>query len=216
MKVKNDFPKIDTVIRKLKDYVRYFERKQEELKTSTDERAKKQCEFRLKYVDDFIKSIENYLDSVCNGDARIEKFRISTDDIKAIQDAIEQEDRLRTARHSAVITNMIMIDRTCKRENMEMVFDYADEFVDSYSSLLPNSVAEKSRMTERERIKRRELGNFGLYIAASVTAGMVMEDREIREFANCEGDVPKVDTNTFTKVKDNSKGVKRNMNIILE
>lgn len=216
MKVKNDFPKIDTVIRNLKDYVRYFEKKQGELKTSTDERAKKLCEFSLKYVDEFIDSIQKYLDSVCNGDDRIEKFRMATDDVAQIQDAIEQEDKLRTSRHSAVIKSMVMIDRACKRENMELVFNYADEFIQDYASLMPNTLQEKSKMSERERIKRRELGNFGLYIAASVTAGLTMDDREIREFANCEGDVPKVDTDVFRNVKAKSSGVKRNIDIMLE
>jgi hypothetical protein len=63
------------------------------------------------------------------------------------------------------------------------------------------------------------MGNFGLYIAAAVTAGVSREaaeitDEDLREFANCEGDSVKVNTDVFYKVKDNSKALKRNVNVI--
>lgn len=218
MKVKNDFPNVDKVLRKLKEFSTHFKELQQ---TSKEKDEIEDCEFALKFVESFVNSIEKYLDSVCNGDIRIQRIKESTSNIEDIQYAIESEDKMRTLNHSAIITDMAMIDRMADIYGLERVFDYAEEFDKDYTKLTPSSIKEKQQMTERQRIKRRELGNFGLYIAAAVTAGVSREaaeitDDDLREFANCEGDSVKVDTNIFYKVKSNSNALKRNVKIMLD
>ena len=134
-----------------------------------------------------------------------------------------QLDEMRTTWHSQIIRNMSIIDNVSKTRGLPKVFDYAEEFENCISKLTPNVKDKKAKanMTERERIKRRELGNFGLYIAASVTVGLDMSDREMRDFASCEDDnVYKRSDNmreAYYNVQDRlkklgTKKVTRNMN----
>lgn len=215
MKVNNDFPNVDKVLRKLKEFTNFFREKQNDC----DKTELEDCEFSESLVEEFVGAIEKYMDSVCNADTRIRKIRESTSDLEEIQYAVEREDKMRTNHHSDIITNMIMIDRMADIYKLPRVFDYAEEFDKDFSRLIPSSIEEKKEMTERERIKRREMGNFGLYIAAAVTAGVSREaqnitDDDLREFANCEGDTVNANSDVFYKIKSNSQGLKRNINYI--
>lgn len=214
MKVKNDFPNVDKVLRKLKELNEYV------TKTIEENNENSIAKYALEYIKGFVISIERYLDSVCNADMRIAKVRESTRDSQVIRDAIQEEDKLRSDYHSEIIVNMVMIDRCAEKLGLSRVFDYAEEFQNQYTLLTAHTVEEKARMTERQRIKRREMGNFGLYIAAAVTAGVSREaaeitDDDLREFANCDGDKVSVNTDIFRRVKENSHSLKRNMDIII-
>lgn len=215
MKVDNDFPNVDRVLAKLKEFINYCE---ERMKTNPTEQAF--LTRAVGFVDDFIDAVGKYLDSVCNGDDRIAKFRNTGADTREVQAMVTEEDRTRTANHSAIIMNMLMIDRIASRFGLQKVFDYAEEFQDDFSVLTPSTVEEKAQMSERARIKRRELGNFGLYIGASVTAGMSREhfinDDEAREFASCEDDTVKASRTVLKKVQASAKGYKSNIESILE
>lgn len=217
MKVKNDFPNADKVLRKLKQYVEFFNKRKEE---QEDELEKEECEDSLTYVDDYIKAIEKYLDSVCNDDERIAKFQEKSSETKQIQEYTQELDNKRTGYHSSIIISMSRIDRRAERYGIEKVFDYSEEFEKEFSRLIVSNIDEKDKMSERERIKRRELGNFGLYIAATVTAGVSKEymisDDEAREFASCESDNVSCDIEILKKVKASSKRVKNNMESIIE
>lgn len=214
MKVKNDFPAVDRVLSKLRELVKVSEDKIN--KNLPDAKLAK---LALDYVDEFIESIGNYLDAVCNTEDRIAKFKNSGADIGEIQEMISSEDAKRTSYHSKIIMTMVMIDRISEKLGVQKVFDYAEEFQGDASRLTPSTAEEKAKMTERERIKRREMGNFGLYIAASVTAGMSREymisDDEARQFASCEGDTVEVAPVIMKKVKLGSKGLKNNMDNII-
>ena len=214
MRVDNNFPNVDSVLRKLKEYVDFFE----ERKRTHPEEAQI-CDSNLHLVDDFIEAVGKYLDSVCNGDDRISKVRNSGAEPREIREKVAEEDKARTEYHSAIIINMILIDRMAEGQGLRRVFDYAEEFQHDFFSLTPNSVEEKAEMTERQRVKRRELGNFGLYIGASVTAGMSKEhlisDEEAREFASCEDDKVQASQAVMWKVKAASKGYKNNMDQII-
>ena len=215
MKVDNDFPDVDRVLRKLKELVRYCEERM-----NTHPAEKGTCQMAINLVDGFIDAVGKYLDSVCNGDDRIAKFRNSGADIKEVQDMISAEDRARTLHHSDIIMKMIMIDRVSSVLGLPKVFDYAEEFQDSFSDLTPSTPEEKSKMSERARIKRREMGNFGLYIGASVTAGMQKEhfisDDEARIFASCEDDTVKASPVVLGKVKSSTKSYKKNIDRIIK
>ena len=210
MRVKNDFPNVDGVLRKLKEFSQYFQNQGKE-----DPLA----ETAMQTIEEFINAIQNYLDSVCNAQDRIAKARrtCNTEDLQYI---IESEDSKRTLYHSEIISSMVFIDRLATAVGLKKVFDYAEEFQDSFDQLTPNTVEEKLRMPERARIKRREMGNFGLYIGASLTAGMdkkyMISDDEAREFAGCESDNVDVDTTVYDKVKDTSNKFKRNIAEVLE
>ena len=214
MEVKNDFPDVDRVLKKLKNYVDFYE---ERKVTQPSEKAF--CESALQLVDRFIDAIGKYLDSVCNGDDRISKIRNSGADIKEIQEMVSAEDKMRSVNHSEIITTMLMIDRLASKLGQQRVFDYGEEFQDNFFPLIASSVEEKAKMSEKARIKRRELGNFGLYIGASVTAGMskdhLISDEEAREFASCEGDKQKSSPEIMREVKFGAKGLKNNMNNLL-
>jgi len=214
--VKNYFPDVDRVLSKLKQYVRFFEEKKG--KEIDEDEAKE----NLNEVDEFIEAIQKYLDSVCNDENRIEKFKRQRDSVEEIQQYIEELDNKRTRYHSSIISSMIRIDRIATRNGIAKVFDYAEEFEKEYSALIPNTIEGKQKMTERERIKRRELGNFGLYIAASVTVGLEMSDKEMRDFASCEEEITDEEKSmnvrrAFQMVKSSSKiaHVSRNMNDML-
>lgn len=216
MKVNNNFPNVDKVLKKLKEFTNFFREK----RNNANELELEDCEFAEDFVEKFVSSIEKYLDSVCNADIRIRKIKESTSDIKEVQYAVQREDQMRTGHHSNIISSMIMIDRMADIYKLPRVFDYAEEFDKDFSRLTPSSIEEKREMTERERIKRREMGNFGLYIAAAVTAGVSREaqnitDDDLREFANCEGDTVNANSDVFYKIKSNSQGVKRNINYII-
>jgi len=218
MKVKNDFPNVDSVLRKLKGFSSYFKDKK---RNTQDIEELEDCEFSLSFVESFVNAIEKYLDCVCNEDMRIQKMRENIKNSEELKDAIQNDDNNRTRTHSEIITNMIMIDRMSDLYGLKRVFDYAEEFDKDYSLLTPSTIEEKQKMTERQRIKRREMGNFGLYIAAAVTAGVSREakdisDNDLREFANCEGDNSKTDSNIFYRVKSHSHSLKRNVNIMLD
>lgn len=214
MRVDNNFPDVDRVLSKLRQYVNSFEEKKK-----TNLQAKSDCESALSLVDSFITAVGKYLDSVCNGPDRISKFRNSGTDTKEIQEMISAEDKARSTYHSDIIMNMLMIDRIASRNGLQRVFDYAEEFQDNFFPLIASTVEEKSKMSERARVKRRELGNFGLYIGASVTAGMskdyLISDKEAREFASCEDDFVKASPEVITKVKLGSYGYKKNMDDML-
>lgn len=215
MKVDNNFPDVDRVLSKLRQFVKYFDDRK-----ITHPAEKATCESALGLVDSFIDAIGKYLDSVCNGPRRIFELRNSAADIKEKQEMISAVDKVRSTNHSDVIMNMLMIDRVASRLGLPMVFDYAEEFQDNFFPLIASTVEEKAKMTERARIKRRELGNFGLYIGASVTAGMNKEyfitDEEAREFASCEDDYIKASPDIIKKVTLGSKGYKNNMKQIIE
>ena len=108
----NNFPNIDTVIRNLKSFVTNFKEKEKE---SNDERERHIAKMSLETVDDYINSIGRYLDSVCNTDSRIQRFKDKTDDAERIKDYVSELDRDRTRAHSTIISSMAMIDRICKR-----------------------------------------------------------------------------------------------------
>lgn len=213
MKVENNFPDIDKVLRNLKDFVSFLKESKE---NSQEELDKEIAEDGLKKVEDFTESISNYLDNICNGPKRIEREKEKTDDLDAIRDFIENEDKKRTSNHSRIIMSMIMIDRYAQMYKRDLVFGYEEEYLKDYSHLIANSPEEKSKMSERDRIKRRELGNFGLYIAAGVTAGLELDEKEIRDFASAESDSRKCDPLTLRKVTEKSSGVKTNMDAILK
>lgn len=183
MRVKNDFPDVDRVLSKLRQYVAFFEDKKGKEVDEED------ANFYLEQVDDFISAIENYLDSVCNDEDRIMRFREQHDSPEDIVEYVQDLDNKRTRYHSNIISNMIMIDKVSKMHGLFKVFDYAEEFEDSFVPLTPKTIEQKRQMTERQRIKRREMGNFGLYIAASVTVGLDMPDKEMRDFASAETEV---------------------------
>lgn len=215
MKVDNNFPDVDRVLSKLRQLVRYCEERM-----TTYPAEKETCKTILELVDSFIEAIGRYLDSVCNGDDKIAKFRNSGADIKEVQEMIAAEDKLRTLNHSEIIKNMIMIDRLSLMLGLNKVFDYAGKFQDSFFELLPSTPEEKSKMSEEARVTRRQMGNFGLYIGASVTAGMSKEhlisDDEAREFASCEDDVIKASPAVMGKVKAGVKGYKKNIENIIK
>ena len=224
MRVENDFPKADKVLRNLRYFVSHFTKKLEEEKnkpeTEKNEREIKKCEIAIRLASDYTSAIANYLDSVCNAEIRIAKARIEEKDPSEIRELIAEEDRVRTNNHSDVIFTMVKIDNFADMEKLDKVFDFAGEFYNDYNVLMPQSIDEKKRMSEAARIKRREMGNFGLYIAATVTAGMDMEhmitDDEARNFASCEGELQKTDDDTYMKIRASSGKVKRNMENILE
>jgi len=180
MSVKNNFPNIDSVLRKLRDYVRFFEEKKG--KEIDEEEANEY----LGEVDDFINSIEKYLDSVCNDERKLEQFKSKTDSREEIQSYMGELDDKRTGYHSSIISQMAIIDRIAQAFGLNKVFDYLDEFEKNVGPLVASSWKDKSKMSPREREKRRELGNFGLYIAAGVSVGLEMSDKEIRDFSSCE------------------------------
>ena len=204
MKVKNDFPDVDRVLSKLRRYVAFFEEKKG---TEIDE---EEANENLEEVDKFIHAMEKYLDSVCNDEDRIRKFKEKRDSVEEIQNYIVELDNRRTRQHSTIIETMILIDRECRRREMPPVFDYAEEFENNYAVLTPTTQKEKSKMTERQRIKRREMGNFGLYIAASVTVGLDMPDKEMRDFASAETEV--VDSNKAQEIRQAYDIVKNRIN----
>lgn len=218
MRVENDFPKVDTVLRKLKEFVEFFDKKSQ---TETDEKEIKKCKFAKYLVEEYTSSIASYLDSVCNAEIRIAQATINSTDLKEVQNLIQEEDKRRTMYHSSVIQTMIQIDTFAQREGIDKVFDFAGEFEKDYNILMPETIEEKKRMPEAARIKRREMGNFGLYVAASITAGIEREDQyrinddEARNFAACEGELQKTDNDTYMKVRVASKKVKRNMEDII-
>lgn len=215
MKVNNNFPNVDRVLAKLREFVKVCE-----ARANSSSQDKDICKNALGLVDAFVDSIGRYLDSVCNGDDRIARFRSTGPDTKELQEMVAAEDSARTSNHSNIIINMIMIDRIASRLGLQRVFDYAEEFQNDFFSLTPSTPEGKSKMSERARVKRRELGNFGLYIGASVTAGMSKEhlisDEEAREFASCEDDVVKASPEIMQKVKMASRGYKKNMDSIIE
>ena len=222
MRVKNDFPDVDRVLSKLRNYVRTLEQKKEAEK---DPEEKEWIQEDMHYVDDFITAISRYLDSVCNGEDRIERANQQYSEVEDIQAIVKMEDEKRTLYHSNIIRTMMMIDKTALSYGIDKVFDYSGEFT-NFSQLTPNSPEEKSRMSMEARIKRREMGNFGLYIAASVTAGInkniMLTDDEARTFASCESDniintlQAKTNKEIYDKVKENSKIVRKNIEKILE
>lgn len=216
MKVKNDFPNADRVLGKLRGFVQHFEtKKQNSQETATVDA----CDRALKLVDDYINAIERYLDSVCNSEDRIARVRQTANDIEEVQAFIQSEDQTRTTNHSSIIRAMIVIDRIAARNGLSKVFDYAEEFEQDYTKLTPITVQQKSEMTERARVKRREMGNFGLYIAASVTAGInkefMISDDEARQFAGCESENLRGDIELQRKVKMSAKGLEKNMENII-
>lgn len=217
MKVKNDFPNADVVLRRLREYVSFFEEKK---KKATDSTQIEDCEYLLKHVDNFITAISNYLDSVCNASDRIQRARQECNDVADIRSTVQTEDENRTRYHSTIIRTMVMIDRVAIKYGLAKVFDYAGEFEKNYAALTPNTIQEKSKMPEAARVKRREMGNFGLYIAATVTAGMnkdiMLTDDEARQFASCESGDLSPDHKLYQKVKESSKGVKKNMEDIVK
>ena len=75
---------------------------------------------------------------------------------------------------------MTIIDRISEQNGLPKVFDYAEEFEKNVGPLLAQNWKDKQRMNAREREKRREIGNFGLYLAAGVTVGLEMDDKEIK------------------------------------
>ena len=216
MKVQNDFPKADTVLRRLREYVSFF---QEKLKTAKGEEAKR-YQYYIKHASDYTSAIAAYLDSVCNDEFRIAKVRENAQSREEIQYYIERLDATRTSNHSAVIRTMISIDRTAVKFGLERIFGCAIEYETEWGCLTPSSIDEKKQMTEEQRIKRREMGNFGLYIAASVTAGMsrdyMISDDEARNFADCEGERQKTDSEVYSKVKSTTGTLKKNMEDIIE
>ena len=183
MSVKNNFPNIDSVLRKLREYVRFFEEKKG--KEIDEEEAKE----NLAEVDTFIEAIENYLDSVCNDEKRVEKFKSRTYSREDIQNYISELDDKRTRNHSSIISQIAIIDRIAQTYGLNKVFDYLEEFEKNTAPLLANSWKDKKGMSSRAREKRRELGNFGLYIAAGVSVGLEMSDKEIRDFSSCEVEI---------------------------
>ena len=220
MKVENNFPKSDRVLYKLKQFSKFFEEKQ---KQQISEEEMDDCESAMNAVDNYIDAIERYLDSVCNAEDRISQARKEAEkkgDNEELIYVIKREDDRRTVNHSSIILSMTMIDRLAKKYNIEKVFDYAEEFEHESGKIAVMSGEEKAKLTSRERTKRRELGNFGLYIAASVTAGMskehMIDDDEAREFANTETGENKSDPEIRRKVKESSINLKRNMERIIE
>jgi len=174
----------------------------------------------LNTVEDFINAIQKYLDSVCNAEDRISRARQTCNNTEDIKYVIESEDSNRTRYHSQIITSMILIDRISTLKGLGKVFDYAEEFQNDFASLTPNSIEEKAKMSPRARIKRREMGNLGLYIGASLTAGMSKEfmitDDEAREFASCESDIVNPDRTIYGKVKQSSRKFEDNIRSALE
>ena len=223
MKVKNDFPDVDKVLNKLRIFVATLT---EKMKKEVDEEEKEDIEFYLKQVDEFIVSIEKYLDSVCNDEYKIARYKEQNDSRDDIQKYIMELDERRTRYHSNIISSMVLIDRASKRYGLLKPFDYAEEFESGYTRLTPSTQKAKSEMTERERIKRREMGNFGLYIAASVTVGINLPDRVNRNFASAESEI--IGTNKAVEVgedyntiisrlkKTGSKEVSKNMNDMIK
>ena len=213
MVVKNDFPNADKVLRKLKYLTEHAKKIKE---TSNDEIQIKRANRTLDFIKDYIDAISNYLDSVCNADKRIQKKRERTDNKEDLQYFVEEEDRKRTNYHNSIIDSMCMVDRSAVLLGEEKPFDYAEEYTAEYSPLIVSSIEAKKKMTERDRVKRREMGNFGLYIAASITAGLEMDDREVRSFASCESDNIEVDPVIYNKIVEKSHNVKANMNKAIE
>ena len=211
MQVKNNFPNVDKILRKLKEYNEYF------MNAGKEERVAKTA---LNTVEDFINAIQKYLDSVCNAEDRISRARQTCNNTEDIKYVIESEDSNRTRYHSQIITSMILIDRISTLKGLGKVFDYAEEFQNDFASLTPNSIEEKAKMSPRARIKRREMGNLGLYIGASLTAGMSKEfmitDDEAREFASCESDIVNPDRTIYGKVKQSSRKFEDNIRSALE
>jgi len=211
VQVKNNFPNVDKILRKLKEYNEYF------MNAGKEERVAKTA---LNTVEDFINAIQKYLDSVCNAEDRISRARQTCNNTEDIKYVIESEDSNRTRYHSQIITSMILIDRISTLKGLGKVFDYAEEFQNDFASLTPNSIEEKAKMSPRARIKRREMGNLGLYIGASLTAGMSKEfmitDDEAREFASCESDIVNPDRTIYGKVKQSSRKFEDNIRSALE
>ena len=216
MSVKNNFPNIDSVLRKLRDYVRFFEQKKGK------EIDEEEANDNLKEVEEFIQAIENYLDSVCNDEKRIAIFKSKRDSREEIQDYIGELDDKRTLYHSHIISKMTIIDRIAQRYGLNKVFDYLEEFEKDTSPLLAIDWRGKKEMSPRAREKRRELGNFGLYIAAGVTVGLEMSDKEIRDFSSCESEIKNAEEQAdvqqaYNKVssKYRKNSVKKNMEDML-
>ena len=217
MRVKNDFPDADRVLSKLKRYVEVLNEKKAQ---ETDEKQKERYSYYLKTVHEFITSVANYLDSVCNSQDRIERARQQYADSADIRQVIQDEDNARSFNHSNIIKTMVLIDRISTKLGCNKIFDYAEEFENNYAELIATNIDEKQRMSERARIKRREMGNFGLYIAATVTAGMnreiMLTDDEAREFASCESDDRAQDIQLYNKVKLGSRGAVKSLEDIIK
>ena len=216
MSVKNNFPNIDRVIGKLRDYVRFFEEKKGK---EIDEDEANEC---LDEVDAFIEALENYLDSVCNDEKKIEQFKAKRDSREEIQEYIGLLYDDRTRYHSDIIRQMVMIDRMAQAYGLNKVFDYAEEFEKDTAPLLANNWEDKKDMDTRAREKRREMGNFGLYIAAGVTVGLEMSDKELRDFSSCDVETVKEKdeisvSDAYNRVKSQYRknSVKKNMEDML-
>lgn len=215
MKVKNDFPNVDVVLRRLREFVSFLNEKKE---VETDPKQKARCDRYLKEIDEFIENIGNYLDSVCNDDDKIRRAR-EKESTEYVRELIVDLDKDRTRYHSSIIKGLVMIDRYSVLMGRDRIFDYSGEYANNYAELTPHSPEEKAKMPIEARVKRREMGNFGLYIAASLTAGMSREERmtdeEARAFASCDSDTVKADATLMAKVKRNMRSYDKNATDVL-
>ncbi len=209
MRAIDSFPNADRVLGKLREFVDTVKKEREKAKSENDEERIEDCKWALEEVEHFISSIEKYLDSVCNAPDRINQFKRQANDRQDYIDYASEEDKSRSMHHSSIIESIYFIERYAKKIfNMPEIFGVVEDVNQSYSKLTPMTVDEKRNMSYEDRKKRRFLGNFGLYMAASLTLDPSIEDKDLLNgFIEGNESTDCIDKKGIKKVKSNAESI---------
>lgn len=82
---------------------------------------------QVSLVRDMIDSCTNYVDTVVNMENMINIYRFRTEDPAELRVMIQRLDQTRRIVHNAVISNVRIVDRLCRINNVEPVFGGLDE-----------------------------------------------------------------------------------------
>jgi hypothetical protein len=82
---------------------------------------------QVSLVRDMIDSCANYVDTVVNMENMINIYRFRTEDPAELRVMIQRLDQTRRIVHNAVISNVRIVDRLCRINNVEPVFGGLDE-----------------------------------------------------------------------------------------
>jgi len=78
-------------------------------------------------VRDMVDSCANYVDTVVNMENMINIYRFRTEDPAEFRIMVQRLDQSRRIVHNSVISNVRIIDRLCKLNNVELVYGGSDE-----------------------------------------------------------------------------------------
>jgi len=78
-------------------------------------------------VRDMVDSCANYVDTVVNMENMINIYRFRTEDPAEFGIMVQRLDQTRRFVHNSVISNVRIIDRLCKLNNVELVYGGSDE-----------------------------------------------------------------------------------------